>query len=89
MTLRLKLITTRAKLGDCLLREEFFESPLFDVLSLVLLELRDELDCAGKDTTLVLFAAWDDLGELVDAFVDGLTSSAFDCIMSAIVYRHD
>lgn len=78
LTLRLQLIITRAQLCDSLLSEQLLQRPLLDVLILVLLELGDELDGALEDRALVLLAAGDNLGELVDAFVDGLASSALD-----------
>lgn len=76
--LRLQLIIARAELCNSLLSKKFLQSPLLDILVLVLLELSDELHGALEDGTLVLLAAWDDLGELVDAFVDGFASSALN-----------
>ena len=61
-----------------MLGKKLLKRPLLDVLILVLLELGDELDGALEDRTLVLLAAWDDLGELIDALVDGLASSALN-----------
>lgn len=84
LAFRLQLVAARAQLGNSLLREQFLQRPLFDILALVLLELRDESDGTAEDAAFVLLAAWDDFGELVDAFVDGFAPAAFDCgIVSA------
>jgi hypothetical protein len=74
----LELLATCAQLCDGLLRQQLLEGPLLDVLLLVLLQLSDELYGPLEDRPLVLFAAWYDLGQFVDAFVDGLAAAAFD-----------
>ena len=79
LALRLQLIIASAELCNSLLGKKLLKRPLLDVLVLVLFQLSDELDGALEDGTLVLLAAWDDLGELVDAFVDGFASSALNC----------
>ena len=61
-----------------MLGEKLFQRPLLDVLGLVVFELCDELDSAGENAAFVLLAAWHDLGDFVDAFVDGLAAATFD-----------
>jgi hypothetical protein len=78
LALRLQLVVAGAQLGNGLLGEQLLQGPLLNILSLVLLELCDEGDGALKDGTLVLFTAGDNLGQLIDSFVDGLTTTAFD-----------
>ena len=79
LTLCLELVAAGAEFGDGLLGQQLFERPFFNVLLLVLLELGDELHGALEDGALVLLAAWNDLGEFVDALVDGLAAAAFNC----------
>jgi hypothetical protein len=78
LALLLELVVRLAELGDGLLREQLLQRPLLDVLRLVLLELRDERDSPLEDRALVLLATRDDLGELVDPLVDGLTTPTLD-----------
>lgn len=78
LALRLQFIIASAELCNSLLGKKLLKRPLLDVLVLILFELSDELDGALEDGTLVLLAAWDDLGELVDTFVDGFASSALN-----------
>ena len=59
--------------------EQLFQRPLLDVLGFVVFELCDELDGTRENAAFVLLAAGHDLGDFVDAFVDGLTAAAFDC----------
>lgn len=47
LALHLQLIATGAELGDGLFRHQLLERPIFNILGLVLLELRYELDSAG------------------------------------------
>ena len=75
--LLLELVARAAELRDGLLGEQLLQRPLFDVLRLVLLELGDELYGALQDRALVLLAARHNLGELVDAFVDGFAAAPF------------
>lgn len=49
LAFRLELVTAGAELRDGLLRQKFLKRPLFDILLLVLFELRDELDGALED----------------------------------------
>jgi hypothetical protein len=74
-----ELVATTAKLSDRLLSQKLFERPLFDILGLVLLELSDELYSSCENAALVLLTTRNDLGELVDTLVDGLTTSTFNC----------
>jgi hypothetical protein len=59
--------------------QEFLQSPLLDVLSLVVFELCDELDSTRENAAFVLFAARHNLRDFVDAFVDGFTAATLDC----------
>lgn len=47
--LSLELIIARAELGNSLLRQKLLQSPLFDILGLVFLELGDEGDSTLKN----------------------------------------
>jgi hypothetical protein len=85
----LELIATGAQLRNGLLREKLLECPLFNILLFVFLELGDELDSALQDGALVLLAAWDDFGQLVDALVDGLSSAAFDWVSLVTANRQE
>ena len=76
--LLLELVVGLAELGNGLFREELLQRPFLNVLCLVLLELRYEGDRPLKDRALVLLASGDDLGKLVDPFVDGLTTATLD-----------
>lgn len=73
--LSFELVAAAAQLSDGLLREKLLESPFLNILLLVLLQLRDELDGTLKNGTLVLFATRNNLGELIDTLVDGLTTA--------------
>jgi hypothetical protein len=64
-----------------LVKEQFLQRPLLYVLLLVVLELGDILMGTLKDRALVLLAPWDNLLEFVDAFVDGLATTAFNLEM--------
>lgn len=72
---RLELVAAGAQFGNCLLRQKFLECPFLNILLFVLLQLRDELDSALQDRALVLLAARNNLGELVDALVDGFAAA--------------
>lgn len=76
-----ELVTASAQLSDCLLRQKLLECPLFDVLLLIFLQLRDELNGTLKDRALILLTSGYNLGELVYAFVDGLTAATLDYII--------
>lgn len=78
LTFSLELIATGAELGNSLFREQFLESPLLDVLSLVLLELGDELHSSSEYAALVLLTARNDLCELIDTLIDGFSAAALD-----------
>lgn len=78
LTFSLELVTTGAQLGNSLFGEQLFESPLLDVLRFVLFELCNKLHGASKNRAFVLLAAWNDLGELVNALIDRLSTSAFN-----------
>lgn len=77
LALLLELVVGAAELGDGLLSKQLLQRPLFNVLLLVFLELRDEAHGTRQDGSLVLFTAGDNLGELVDALIDGFSSAAF------------
>lgn len=49
LTLLLQLVVRSTQLCYSLLSKQLFERPLFDVLLLVLLELRDEADSSSED----------------------------------------
>ena len=78
LALLLELVVGLAELGNGLFGEKLLQRPLLNVLCLVLLELRYEGDRPLKDRPLVLLAARDDLGKLIDPFVDGLTAATLD-----------
>jgi hypothetical protein len=61
-----------------LLGEQLLQSPLLDVLRLIVFELRDELHGAGEDAALVLLTSRHDFGDLVDSFVDSFASASLD-----------
>jgi hypothetical protein len=80
----LKLFVPLAEILDRLLRKQLLEGPLLNILRFVLLKLLNVLHRALKDRALVLLAAWDNLGELVDALVDGFSAASLHCeFMSA------
>jgi hypothetical protein len=62
LTLGLQLVIAGTEFGDGLLSQELLKGPLLNVLSLVLLELGNELNSTLQDRALVLLAARDDLG---------------------------
>jgi len=66
-----------------LIHQQLLERPLLDVARLVLLQVVDVLHRARQDRTLGLFtrAVRHDASELVDAFVDIASSSAFDLFL--------
>lgn len=66
--------------------QQFLKGPFLDVLSLVLLELRDELDGAREYAAFVLLATRNDLLELVDAFVDRFTPASLNCASVRYAY---
>lgn len=71
--------------------KQLLQRPLFDVLSFVVFELCDELDSARENAAFVLLAAWDNLGDFVDAFVDSLTATTLDCsglLAFFVAYRY-
>lgn len=78
LTFVLKFVAAGAELGDGLLGQKLLQSPFLDVLRLVVFELGDELHGAGEDAALVLLASGHDLGDLVDAFVDGFAATSLD-----------
>jgi hypothetical protein len=75
----LESIARAAKFGNGLFGEELLQSPLFNVLRFILLELSDELDGTLENASLVLFTAGNNFGKFIDAFVDCLAASAFNC----------
>jgi hypothetical protein len=79
LALTLELVAARAEFRDGLLSEELLQRPLFDVLGLVVFELRDELYSACENAAFVLFAARHDLCDFVDTFVNGFTAAALNC----------
>lgn len=81
----LEFVATCTELCDSLLGKELLERPLLDILLFVLFQLSDELDGTLQDRALVLFAAWNNFGQLVDALVDGFASAAFNCSRLAMV----
>lgn len=74
----LEFVATGGEFGDSLFGEKLLECPFLNVLCLVLLELGYERNGALKNRTLVLFAAGNDLGKLVDAFIDSFSATSFD-----------
>ena len=76
--LGLELIVARTEFRDGLLGQELLQGPLLNILGLVLLELRDELDRPLQDRTLVLLAAGYNLCELIDALIDSLSAAALN-----------
>lgn len=80
LALCFELVTAGAELGDGLLSQQLLKSPFFNILLLVLLKLGYELYGALEDRALVLLAAWNNLGEFVDAFVDSLATAALNCV---------
>lgn len=78
LALGLELVIGLAELCYSLLRKQFFQRPLLNVLLLVLLELRDEVDGALEDGSLVLLASRYYLGELVDALIDVFSTASFN-----------
>lgn len=86
LTLLLKLVVGCTKLCYGLLREQLFQRPLFNVLLLVLFELGDETNSPLQNRSFVLLAARDNLGQLVNAFVDSLAASALHCIRVNALY---
>jgi len=81
LRLCLQPITARAEFGNGLVQQEFLQRPLLNVLAFVLFELGYVLHRALEDAALVLLAAWYDLRELVDAFVNGFAATAFNCAL--------
>jgi len=67
-----------AKIRNRLLRDQLLKRPLVDVGRGVVVEFLNVLDGSGEDGAFVLFAAGDDLGEFVDAFVDGFAAASLD-----------
>jgi hypothetical protein len=63
-----------------LIHEQFLESPLLDITSLVFLEVVDILDGPSENGTLGLFASAvrDYSSKLVDAVVDVPSATAFN-----------
>jgi hypothetical protein len=78
LVVALEPVTASAQLIDCLVKQKLLKSPLLNILALIILELSDILDGALEDRTFVLFAAGDNLLELVDTFVDSLTTAALN-----------
>lgn len=89
LTLGLEFVTARAELGDGLLSEQLLECPFLNILLLVLLKLSDELDGTLEDRALILLTARHNLGQLVDALVDGLTSTSFDYVVLVGISRNE
>lgn len=86
LALLLKLVVGCTKLCYGLLREQLFQRPLFNVLLLVLFELGDETNSPLQNRSFVFLAARDNLGQLVNAFVDSLAASALHCIRVNVLY---
>lgn len=77
--LALEFVACAAEFGNGLLREQLFQRPLFNVLAFILFQLLDKGHGTLENAAFVLFAAWHNLGNLVDAFIDGFTATTFDC----------
>jgi hypothetical protein len=80
LALSLELVTASTEFSDSLLRQQLLERPFLDILLLVLFELCDELDGALQNRAFVLFTPRNNLCQLVDAFVDGFASAAFNYV---------
>lgn len=78
LALGLELVIGLAELCDGLLRKQLLQRPLLNVLLLVLLKLRDEVDGALEDGSLVLLASRYYLGEFVDALIDVFSTTSFN-----------
>jgi hypothetical protein len=74
----LEPVTACAQFVDCLIKQKLLKCPFLNILALVVLELSDILDGALEDGAFILLAAGNNLLELVDAFVDGLTTTALN-----------
>lgn len=81
LTFLLELLVPLAQILDSLLSEQLFKRPFLNVLRLVLLELLNVLNRTLEDRALVLLAAGDNLGELVDPLVYGLSASPLDLLV--------
>lgn len=80
LALCFEFVTAGAELGDGLLSQKLLKRPLFNILLLILLKLSYKLYGALEDRALVLFAAWNNLGEFIDALVNCLATTALNCI---------
>ena len=78
LALGLQLVIRLAELADGLLRKQLLQRPLLDVLCFILLQLRNEGNGALKDGALVLLAARNNLGELINALIDSLTATTLN-----------
>lgn len=78
LVLCLQLIVASTKFSDSLFREELFQSPLLNILGLVLFKLSNEGNGALEDGTLVLFAARNNFGKFIDTLVNSLTAASFN-----------
>lgn len=78
LALSLQFIIRSTEFSNCLLCEKLLQGPFLNILRLVFLELGDELDGALEDGAFVLLATWDNLGQLINPFVDGLSAAALN-----------
>lgn len=81
----LETIARLAELVDSLIKEELLESPFFKICGFSFLELTDVLDCSLQNRALVLFTARNNLGELINAFIDGLSSPPFNYVCLVLI----
>jgi hypothetical protein len=68
-----------ADLVDGMIRGQVCLFPSSVHLLLILVKLDYILDGPLQDSTLVLVAVWNQLSNLVDSLVNGLTAAAFNC----------
>lgn len=67
------------QLRERLLQHHLLQRLLVHHLVLLVFQVHDVVHRPLEDGAFVLLAAGDDLGELVDAFVDGFAAAALDC----------
>lgn len=79
----LELVIGRAELCNRLFGEKLLQRPLLDGLLFVLLELGDVSNGVLQNRPLIFLASGNDLSQLIDALIDGFTTSTLDCALSA------
>lgn len=89
VTFVLELVVGRTKLCDGLLGEELLQRPLLDGSLLLLPELRDIADRVLQNGAFILLTSRNDLSQLIDAFIDGLTTATLDCPLLAATPKSD